>query len=130
MLLIPVAVRKYMKADVVFSFFIVAASASALAQWSGSGTVITEAICATDGRTPATAWPVMIACMYSPLPKLDANANAPFWQSPVATDVVKTMINVNVRYPGDETVRKREVDIARRVNTITLTTREASIRFG
>ena len=95
-----------MNADVVFSLLFADVSASALAQWSGSGTARTDAICATEGRTPAIAWPVMMACMYSSLPKLEANANAPFWQSPVATDVEKTIINVNVRYPADETWRK------------------------
>lgn len=119
-----------MKADVEFSFFVADVSASAFAQWSGSGTARTEAICATDGRTPAMAWPVMIACMYSSLPKLEANANAPFWQRPVATDVEKTMISVKMRYPADVTPRKYEVDIERRLNTIMLTIREEIIRFG
>jgi hypothetical protein len=72
----------------------------------------------------------MMAWMYSSLPKLEANANAPFWQRPVATDVEKTIINVNVKYPGDETCRKYEVDIERRLNTIMFTRREEMIRFG
>ena len=119
-----------MKADVVFSLAKTAVSEVASAHLSGSGTASTDTICATDGRTPAIAWPVMIACMYSGLPKLAAKANAPFWQSPVAQDVQNTMINVNIRYPIDETFRKYEVETASRQKTMIFKIREEMIRLG
>ena len=38
----------------------------------------TETICAMQGSTPATPCPVMMACVYSPTPKLVTYANTPF----------------------------------------------------
>src|SRR3954453_3933705 len=72
----------------------------------------------------------MIACIYSGLPKLAANANAPFWHRPVAIDVQKTIINVKTRYPVEEIMRKYDVDTASRLNTIMLRINELMIRFG
>lgn len=72
----------------------------------------------------------MTACIYSGRPKLAANAKAPFWHSPVAIDVQKTIINMKIKYPIDETCRKYDVDIASKLNTIILITSEEMIRFG
>lgn len=63
-------------------------------------------IWAMAGRTPATPCPAMMAWMYSPLPNPDANANAPFWISPVARLVVKTMVSTKPKYTAAETWRK------------------------
>jgi hypothetical protein len=68
--------------------------------------------------------------MYSGLPKLDAKAKAPFWQSPVAIDVENTMIKVNTKYPVEDTIRKYEVETDRRLNTMMFMPREERIRFG
>jgi hypothetical protein len=72
----------------------------------------------------------MIAWIYSFLPKLDAKANAPFWMSPVATEVEKTIIKVNAKYPDAGIPRKAEVDMQRRVNTIVFRMRAYIIRLG
>lgn len=59
-----VAVRKYMNADVeeVWGGG-TAGGAASVDEGDSSGTARTETICAMLGSTPATAWPVMIACM-------------------------------------------------------------------
>lgn len=40
-----------------------AGGAASVDEGDSSGTARTETICAMLGSTPATAWPVMIACM-------------------------------------------------------------------
>jgi hypothetical protein len=40
------------------------------------------------------------------------------------------MIKVNTKYPVDETIRKYEVEIERRLNTMIFMPREERIRFG
>lgn len=130
MTLITVAVRKYTNAEVVFSLFMIASSCAASDQLSGAGTARTERIWAIGGSTPATACPVMIACIYSGLPKPAANAKAPFWHKPVAQDVEKTMMSVKVRYPLVDTSLKYMVDIERSVKTSMLIHSADMIRFG
>lgn len=60
-MLMPVAVRKYTKADRTFPLSIANLTSVASFEFFGAGTARTEAICATEGRTPATACPVIIA---------------------------------------------------------------------
>ena len=73
-----VAVRKYAKADFPLCWG-TGAEESFPASASGcSFTERTDTICAIQGRTPATACPVMIACVYSPIPKPETYANTPF----------------------------------------------------
>ena len=67
-----------MKADVPLSSGIFGLlSAFASVDFEGE-TESTETICAMQGRTPATPCPVMIACVYSPTPKLVTYAKTPF----------------------------------------------------
>lgn len=70
-----VAVRKYIRALVALSL---ADSPLSPSLDSFSGTASTDTICAIDGRTPATACPVMIACIYLGFPNPAAKAKAPF----------------------------------------------------
>lgn len=44
----------------------------------GCLTTYTDTICASGGQTPAIAWPVMIAWVYSLRPKPDEKAKSPF----------------------------------------------------
>ena len=44
----------------------------------GCFTTYTETICASGGHTPAIAWPVMIACVYSLRPNPEVKAKSPF----------------------------------------------------
>ena len=71
-----VAVRKYAKADLPLSCGTVVLSLGV--SQVGAATERTEMICAIQGRTPATACPVMIACVYFPTPKPDTYAKTPF----------------------------------------------------
>lgn len=84
----PVAVMKYANADVGLSC---PAPSSAFR----SRTESTETICAMQGRTPATACPVMIPCMYSATPSPLTYANNPFCVRLAAQLAVKTMIMRN-----------------------------------
>ena len=117
------AVMKYIKADLGLSW-------PAPSSPSRVGTDSTEAICAIQGITPATAWPVMIACVYSPTPKPVTNANTPFWHRAVAMLATKTMTIKNTKYPFAETCRQRVADSARRVKQTVLRTKDAMMRWG
>lgn len=95
----------------------------------GGGTDNTDAICAMGGRTPAMPWPVIMACVYEGCPNPEANANAPFWQSPVAVLVKNTITKTNARYTPAETSRKYVVDIESSANTSVFITNASPTRF-
>ena len=96
----------------------------------GSATESTETICAMHGSTPATACPVMIACVYSPTPKPDTYAKTPFWHNPVAKLAEKTIAMRKPKYAPGETLRNMTVERARRVNATMLKIRERIMRLG
>lgn len=67
--------------------------------------------------------------MYSGRPKLEAKENAPFWQSPVATEERRTINNVNAKYQGDG-ILVNVVDMLRRRNTPKFVSKAEIIRLG
>lgn len=124
-----VAVRKYAKADLPLCCG-TGASLSFPASVSGSFTDSTDTICAIQGSTPATACPVMIACVYSPIPKPETYANTPFWQNPVAKLAVNTMAIRNPKYAPGDTLLNKTVERARSVKATMFKIKERMIRFG
>ena len=123
-----VAVRKYAKADCPLSWGTGAPSFPASA--SGSFTDSTDMICAIQGSTPATACPVMIACVYSPIPKPETYAKTPFWQNPVAKLAVNTIVMRKPKYAPGDTFLNKTVERARRVKATMFRIREKIMRFG
>ncbi len=126
-----VAVRKYANALFPLSWgtFGPPSSVPALS-FLGAATDSTEIICAMQGNTPATACPVMIACVYSPTPNPETYAKTPFWQKPVARLAVNTIAIRKPKYTPAETPRKRTVERARRVKATMLSIRERMMRLG
>ena len=123
-----VAVRKYAKAD--FPLCCGTGVPSSPASASGSLTDSTDTICAIQGSTPATACPVMIACVYSPIPKPETYAKTPFWQNPVARLAVNTMAMRKPKYAPGDTLLNKTVERARSVKATMFKIRERIMRFG
>ena len=125
-----VAVRKYAKADFPLCWGTGAESSFPASVSGCSFTERTDTICAMQGSTPATACPVMIACVYSPIPKPETYANTPFWQNPVAKLAVNTMAIRNPKYAPGVTLLNKMVERARSVKATMFKMRERMIRFG
>ena len=123
-----VAVRKYAKAD--FPLCCGTGAPSFPASASGSSTDSTDTICAIQGSTPATACPVMIACVYSPIPKPETYAKTPFWQNPVAKLAVNTMAMRKPKYAPGDTLLNKTVERERSVKATMFRIKERIIRFG
>lgn len=87
-------------------------------------------ICAMQGRTPATAWPVMMPCVYSGTLKPETYAKMPFWQSPADKLAMKTMSIRNPKYAWGLIERKKVVEMARRVKDTMLRQSAATMRRG
>lgn len=83
-----------------------------------------------QGSTPATAWPVMMAWVYSLMPKPATYAKRPFWQNPAARLAVKTTAMRKPKYTPGEMLLKRTVERARRVKPTMLRIRERMMRLG
>ena len=80
------------------------------------------------GRTPATACPVMMACVYSLLPKPGAYAKRPFCISPVAMLAEKTIRSMKPKYRPAGVLNK--VEMARSVKQMMLIVSDDRIRLG